>query len=188
MPPAYAGGVSSEPLAQRLFRTVGESPLAERLADAQQKFYGPLLAPAVRSPLHTAVLGHSVHPPLTDVTLGCWLSATILDVVGGPASESSARLLVAAGLLAAAPTAVSGAADWVGLSGSDRRVGAVHALGTDLASLLFLGSLVARVRGHPARATTYALAGNAVMASAGLLGGHLALQRGTARRDAPVVG
>ena len=179
--------MSTAPLAQRVFRTVGESPVAERVAAVQERIYGPLYGPARRSPLHTAALGHSVHPPLTDLTLGCWLSASVLDVVGGPGSRRGAGLLVAAGLLAAAPTAVSGAADWADLSGSDRRIGAVHALGADVAGFLFLGSLVARVRGRHARGTACALAGNAVMAGAGLLGGHLALQRGTARRTAPVM-
>lgn len=178
--------MSSASLAQRVFRTVGESPLSERLADAQATLYEPLLDRAVRSPLHTSALGHSVHPLLTDVTLGCWLSASILDVAGGPGARRSAGLLVAAGLVAAAPTAVAGAADWSELSGSDRAIGAVHGLGTDVAGLLFLGSLVARVRGRHSSGAKLAVAGHLVMTGAGLLGGHLALVRGTARRTSAV--
>jgi hypothetical protein len=68
------------------------------------------------------------------------------------------------------------------MSGSERRIGAVHALGMDTATFLFAGSLVARLRGGHRLGTKLALAGNLVVAGAGFLGGHLALHRGTARR------
>jgi hypothetical protein len=93
--------------------------------------------------------------------------------------------LVGIGLVASGPTALAGAGDWAEMSGTERRIGAVHALGTDAATFILLGSLVARMRGRNAAGTKLALAGNLVMAGAGLLGGHLALNRGTARR-APV--
>ncbi|MGL3805413.1 DUF2231 domain-containing protein [Paeniglutamicibacter sp. R2-26] len=169
-------------LPQRAARAVGENQFSERVAVAQEKIYAPLLGWARRSVLHTGVLGHSVHPALTDVTLGCWVSASILDVAGGAASRRGATLLVGAGLLAAGPTALAGAGDWAGMSGDERRIGAVHALGTDAAVFLFLGSLLARLRGRHGLGVRLGLAGNAVAAGAGFLGGHLALNRGTARR------
>ena len=161
---------------------MGDSPVSERLADAQQLIYGPVLDWARRSPLHTDALGHSVHPMLTDVTLGCWLGASILDLAGGSGARSSANLLAGIGLIASGPTAVAGAGDWAEMSGTERRIGAVHALGTDAATFLLLGSLVARMRGRYAAGAKLALAGNLVMVGAGFLGGHLALNRGTARR------
>lgn len=179
---AYCEGVDAAATAQRVLRTVGESPASERVAVAQEKLYGPLIDWARHSPFHTDVLGHSVHPALTDVTVGCWLSASLLDVAGGPASRGSAQLLVGLGLAAAGPTAIAGAADWAGMSGTERRIGAIHSLGTDIATFLFLGSLIARTRDQHATGSRLALAGNVVMAGAGFLGGHLALSRGTARR------
>ena len=179
---AYASGVRMLPLPQRVTRAVGESPLSERVARAQELLYGPVIDWARRSPLHTDVLGHSVHPLLTDVTLGCWMSASILDLAGGTGGRGAATLLAGAGLVAAGPTALAGTGDWAGMSGAERRIGAVHALGTDIATFLFLGSLVARMRGRYAGATRLGLAGNVVVAGAGFLGGHLALNRGTARR------
>ena len=167
---------------QRAARAVGESTVAERVAAAQGLIYRPVLDWAQRSPLHTAALGHSLHPMLTDVTLGCWTSATILDVAGGPSSRHAATLLAGAGIAAAVPTAVAGAADWAGMSGSERRIGAAHALGTDVATFLFMGSLLARKQGRYDVARRRGLAGHAVMLVAGFLGGHLALNRGTARR------
>jgi hypothetical protein len=178
----YLEGVATVSVAQRVVRAVGGSAASERVADAQEGIYGPLLDWARRSPLHTDALGHSVHPMLTDVTLGCWLGASILDLAGGSGARSSANLLVGIGLISSGPTAIAGAGDWAEMSGTERRIGAVHALGTDAATFLLLGSLIARVRGRYAAGTRLALAGNVVMAGAGFLGGHLALNRGTARR------
>ncbi|MGZ0146928.1 DUF2231 domain-containing protein [Kribbella sp. WER1] len=175
--------MASTSLPQRVIRAVGESPLAERVARVQELAYGPLIDRARRSFLHTDVLGHSVHPSLTDVTTGCWLGTTLLDLAGGEQSRRGASLLAGCGLVAAAPTALAGAADWAELSGAERRIGAVHALGADTATFLFVGSLVARLAGDHRLGIKLAAAGNLVMATAGFLGGHLALHRGTARRD-----
>jgi uncharacterized membrane protein len=178
----YRERVAATSVPQALARAVGDSALSERIARAQSIVYGPLLTWARRSTLHTDVLGHSLHPPLTDVTTGCWLSASVLDLAGGSESRRGATLLTGCGLMASAPTAIAGAGDWAGMTGAERRIGAVHALGTDVATFLFVGSLVARMRGRHDTGTRLALAGNGVMAAAGFLGGHLALHRGTARR------
>ncbi|MFG1907992.1 DUF2231 domain-containing protein [Kribbella sp. NPDC048928] len=175
--------MASRSLPQRVLSAVGESPVSERLARVQEWAYGPLIGWVRRSPLHSDVLGHSLHPSLTDVTAGCWLGTSVLDVAGGYESRRGATLLAGLGLLASLPTAVAGAGDWAGLSGVERRIGAVHALGMDTATVLFTGSLIARLRGDHRRATRLAAAGNLVVAGAGFLGGHLALHRGTARRD-----
>jgi uncharacterized membrane protein len=62
--------------------------------------------------------GHPAHPPLTDATIGMFVLASGLEVLGkldvavgktGPA----AWLALIGGLLVAAPTAVTGFADWV---------------------------------------------------------------------------
>jgi hypothetical protein len=174
--------VASISLPQRAVRTVGESPLSERLARAQELAYGTLIERVRHSPLHSDLLGHSLHPPLTDVTAGCWLGASLLDLAGGPESRHGATLLAGTGLLASLPTALAGAADWVEMSGDERRIAAVHGIGADLAILLFVASLVARLRGRHRLGTTLALAGNVIIGGAGFLGGHLALHRVTARR------
>src|SRR4029078_3710370 len=93
--PAYVEGVAMVSLAQRMVGSVGESPVSQRVADAQELMYGPVIDWARRSPLHTDALGHSVHPMLTHVTLGCWLGASILDLAGSSGAGPRARLLVA---------------------------------------------------------------------------------------------
>ena len=150
---------------RRAVRAVGESPLSERLARAQELAYGPLIEWVRRSPLHTDVLGHSLHPSLTDVTTGCWLGTSLLDLAGGSESRRGATLLAGFGLLASVPTALAGAGDWAEMSGAERRIGAVHGLGVGrLQCFLFAGSLVARLRGGHRIGTKLAIAGNLVMA------------------------
>jgi hypothetical protein len=53
-----------------------------------------------------------------------------------------------------------------------------------VATFFFVGSLVARLRGRHGSGARLAVAGHVAMAGAGLLGGHLALVRGTANRSA----
>ena len=149
---------------------MGESPISEAVAVAQERVYGPVIGWARRSPFHTGVLGHSVHPALTDLTLGCWISASILDVAGEPQARRSAALLVGAGLAAAVPTALAGTSDWADMTGSERRIGAVHGLGTDAAVFTFLASLLARRRGRYALGARLGLAGNVIVAGAGFPG------------------
>jgi hypothetical protein len=89
--------VASRSLPQRVARAVGESPISERVARAQELAYGQVIEWVRRTPLHTDVLGHSIHPSLTDVTAGCWLSTSLLDLAGGSESRRGATLLAGAG-------------------------------------------------------------------------------------------
>src|SRR5215213_10154 len=93
VPPAYCCRVVTMSLPRRAAQAVAESRGSEWVADAQGLVYAPVLEWAQGSPLHSDVLGHSLHPVLTDLTLGCWTSATLLDVVGGPTSRHGATLL-----------------------------------------------------------------------------------------------
>src|SRR5206468_508892 len=79
----------------------------------------------VRDVLHGVWLGHPLHPLLTDLPIGAWSAAAVLDVV--PGAGAGATTLVAAGCAAAVPTAVSGWVDWSDLHGPHQRVGANHA-------------------------------------------------------------
>ena len=135
-------------------------------------------------------LGHPLHPPLTDMVLGAWTSALLLDAVAGEEGEHAADLLVAAGVAAAVPTAAAGLSDWAELRGGSRRVGSVHALGNTCALLLHAGSLLARRRGHRSTGMALSAIGYGLAAGSAWLGGHLSFARGvgvnqTAFDDAP---
>jgi hypothetical protein len=118
-------------------------------------------------------LGHAVHPLLTDVTLGSWTSATLLDLVGGRDSSIAAQKLVGTGLLAAAPTAWTGWAEWSAAGSRDKRVGLVHAVTNAAAIGVYTASWLARRRGRHGTGAGLALAGAAVSAVGAYLGGHL---------------
>jgi uncharacterized membrane protein len=133
-------------------------------------------------------LGHALHPLLTDFPLGCWIGATLLDLLGGRRGRKAARRLVGAGVLAAVPTAAAGLADWrlVGDTAT-RRVGAVHAIGGTTTTLLYARSWLLRWRHPVAGAIAGAVAGGVALLT-GFLGGHLTLvrQAGAGRRDWPL--
>ncbi|HMM96011.1 DUF2231 domain-containing protein [Phycicoccus sp.] len=122
-------------------------------------------------------LGHALHPVLTDVVIGTWTSASLLDVVGGEESRDAARTLVGVGLAAVGPTAWTGWAEWAGAGRREQRVGVVHAVSNGLAIGLYAASYVSRRRGRHSAGARLALAGFAVSGAAAYLGGHLAAAR-----------
>lgn len=135
-------------------------------------------------------LGHPLHPPLTDAVIGAWTSALLLDLLGGERAEDAADLLVAAGILAAVPTAAAGLSDWADLRGGSRRVGTMHAIGNTTALLLHSLSWAARKRGNRSRGVALSALGYAAASFSAWLGGHLSFAKGvgvnqTAFQDAP---
>jgi nitrite reductase/ring-hydroxylating ferredoxin subunit/uncharacterized membrane protein len=135
-------------------------------------------------------LGHPLHPPLTDAVIGAWTSALLLDLLGGDRAEEAADRLVAAGILAAVPTAAAGLSDWAELRGGSRRVGSVHAIGNTTALLLHTLSWAARKRGDRSRGLALSALGYGAATFSAWLGGHLSFARGvgvnqTAFEDAP---
>lgn len=119
-------------------------------------------------------LGHALHPVLTDVVLGTWTSATLLDLFGGPGSSASAQRLVGTGLVAFGPTAWAGWAEWSAAGTRDKRVGLVHAVTNGVAVGVYTASWLARRRGRHGTGAGLALAGAAVSGVGAYLGGHLA--------------
>src|SRR4051794_8454426 len=98
--------------------------------DRLRAFYGVLATPLDRwsgsELLRSGLVGHALHPLLTDLPLGFWTAATALDLRGRPQDRESSRWLVGAGLLAAGPTAVTGLAEWAPTEAPVQRVGALH--------------------------------------------------------------
>ena len=122
-------------------------------------------------------LGHALHPLLTDVVIGTWTSATVLDLFGGRDSPAAAQRLVATGLLAVGPTAWTGWAEWSAAGPRDKRVGLVHAVTNAVAIGTYAASYVARRQGRHRTGASLALVGSAVSGVGAYLGGHLAVGR-----------
>jgi nitrite reductase/ring-hydroxylating ferredoxin subunit len=127
--------------------------------------------------LHGRLLGHALHPVLSDLPIGMWGSVPVLDLIG---DEGGAIALTAAGCLAAGATAATGAADWSVTVGRDRRLALVHGLANTAALGLQLGSLGARVRGRTGRGRVLSALGLATAAAAAYLGGDLVFGRALA--------
>lgn len=123
-------------------------------------------------------LGHALHPLLTDFPLGMWMSATVLDLVGGADARRASTTLTGLGLVAAVPTAAAGAVEWLDASPDQRRVGAVHAVVNSAATTLYLASFAAKLAGRRRTGTLAAVAGGLAATVGGYLGGHLSFARG----------
>src|SRR5919204_6035144 len=149
--------------------------------EAVGKAVRDVLSPsAVKEALSGTWLGHAVHPPLTDVVIGSFLGASLVDLFA-PRSGRAAERLIGVGIAAAVPTAVTGANDWADTEVADpavRRVGLVHAAANVSALTLYGASLVARRNGARKRGTALALAGATVLTVSGYLGGHMSYTRG----------
>src|SRR5687767_566274 len=128
--------------------------------------------------LHGVWLGHPVHPVLTDLPIGFWTSAFVLDLVGGRRAQPAADALVGLGVASALPTAAAGLADWSELNEPERRTGVVHAAGNIAATTLYGLSFLARRRGQRRRGVLLGLAGATAATAGGFLGGHLTFRRG----------
>ena len=165
--------------------------VAERLATVEQlDAVAEPLAKTVRDllpggPVKDALsgtwLGHALHPLLQLAPLGTWMSAVVLDAIGGEDGEASADLLIGTGLLATVPTVITGWSDYADTtvaSDSVRRIGIIHAAANVLGASLFAGSLVARGRGARGRGKALALAGMGAVGAGGWLGGHLSYAEG----------
>jgi nitrite reductase/ring-hydroxylating ferredoxin subunit/uncharacterized membrane protein len=134
-----------------------------------------------RDALSGTWLGHALHPALTDVVIGSFFSATLLDLLGGDDSGSASERLIGIGLLTSAPTIATGLSDWAMTVYGDRRtrpVGLAHAGVNLTASALYAASLVARRTGAPGRGKLLGVAGSAVLSLGAFLGGHLSFTRG----------
>jgi nitrite reductase/ring-hydroxylating ferredoxin subunit/uncharacterized membrane protein len=180
--------VARERIAERIERVDALDTVAEPLQRAVRAAIPQ--GTRVKDVLSGTWLGHPLHPPLTDVVIGSWTSALVMDAVGGPRGEGPADALVATGIMAAVPTALAGASDWAELLGGTRRVGAVHAFGNTTALLLHVASLVTRRRGHRRRGIALSALGYGVATGSAWLGGHLSFGLGvgvnqTAFDDAP---
>jgi nitrite reductase/ring-hydroxylating ferredoxin subunit/uncharacterized membrane protein len=132
----------------------------------------------VKDALSGTWLGHPAHPMFTDLPIGFWTSAFVLDFIGGQRARQASELLVALGVVSALPTAATGAADWSDTWGPSRRVGFVHAAANSSALALYAWSWAARRRNRHARGVALGVLGATAATIGGFLGGHLLSRRG----------
>jgi len=167
-----------DPLAQRLEDATVLDPVGAKVGEAVRGSMKPGVA---KDLLSGTWLGHALHPVLTDVVIGTWTSATILDLIGGRRAQPAARRLIGVGIAAYPVTALAGAHDWADTELGDpgaRRVGLVHAATNSVALACYALSLRARRRGSRGAGTLLGLAGAGALTAGGWLGGHLSYVQG----------
>lgn len=134
----------------------------------------------VKDALSGTWLGHALHPMLTDVVIGSFTSASLLDLLA-PGDGTASERLIGLGLIAYLPTAAAGANDWADaepVSDAVRRTGLLHAGANAVGAMLYAASRRARRRGARRTGVALGFAGMGVMAAGGYLGGHLTLNKG----------
>jgi nitrite reductase/ring-hydroxylating ferredoxin subunit/uncharacterized membrane protein len=136
------------------------------------------IGPKAANVLHGTWLGHPLHVVLTDVPIGSWTAAAVLDLIEANTSNRAmgrgADAAIKIGLVGAAASALTGLADWSKIGGgSARRIGLVHGLLNATATLCYVTSL--RHRRNRARRTgrKFAWLGFVVSSVSAYLGGHL---------------
>lgn len=139
--------------------------------------------PGVARVLRDGVAGHAAHPMLTDIPLGTWMSAAVLDWTGGPAMRSASQRLVGLGNVAALPTAVTGLAEYAGLDARSQRVASVHAVANYVALGLNVASWMARRSDRHLLGRALTAGALSVGGFGAFLGGHLAIGKKVGSHD-----
>lgn len=129
----------------------------------------------VKNVLNGTWLGHPLHPVLTDVPVGAWVSTFVLDTVAGLTDDDSLRsaadITLAVGLAGAAGSAATGLTDWTDTYGRERKVGLLHGLTMVASFLTYSAALAARLRGARGAGIVLANTGLALVSAGAYLGG-----------------
>ena len=170
--------MSSEAPADVVERQEWLEPVESGLQKAVSSAYRSTGTPGrkVENFLHGVWLGHPLHPVLTDIPLGGFTAALVLDIAEASGARGVARgadIAVEVGLAGAAGAALTGLTDWHVTDGDARRVGVVHGLLNLTSTGLYIASLVQRKAGNRATGRALAFAGFAISSAAAWLGGHL---------------
>ena len=143
---------------------------------------------AVKNALHGVWLGHPVHPAITDVPVGSWTTAAVLDVLdlaGGDQYQAGADAAIMVGLVSAIPAALSGMTDWTATHGKTQRMGAMHGILNMGAAALYASSYAARKADNRGLGRWLGFAGFALVMASAWLGGELSYSQKVGVNHAP---
>lgn len=131
----------------------------------------------IKNFLHGKWLGHPLHPVLTDVPIGSWTVAAVLDTIelsGNEDYQPGADAAISIGIAGAVASAVSGLTDWTATSSKRQKIGLMHGLLNLTATGLYATSLILRGSKKSRRAAiTCSMIGYGITTAAAYLGGHL---------------
>lgn len=146
-------------------------------------------AGTVANALHGVWLKHPVHAAITDVPVGSWTAALVMDVLDarghhqfGPGADAAINV----GLIGATFAAATGLADWSQTHGKARRIGAMHGVLNSAAATLYVGSSLSRLVGWRRFGQVLGLFGFGAVVAGAYLGGALAYNQKIGVNHAPL--
>lgn len=151
--------------------------LGEPVQEAVRGLFQGEAGRKIKDALHGTWLGHPLHPVLTDIPVGAWTVAMVLDALESATDNegvgTAADAAIAIGLAGALGAAVTGTTDWVETSGRARTLGLVHATLNIAATVLYGTSLAMRLRGARRGGVMLSLLGYSLAGASAYIGGHL---------------
>lgn len=159
------------------------------LASFCQKILNALFAATPLRPikifLNGAWLEHPLHPLLTDVPVGAWTAAILLDLIAlifhASGLGAASAIVTGLGILAALAAIASGFMDWMDVDPPELAIGITHATINIIATILFIISFaLAWANNWEIRWRVFipALLGYLVVAVGSYIGGSLVFRRG----------
>ena len=156
---------------KELVSQLGDIPELKDYSEPLQKAVRTAIQGPLKDLLHGVWLGHPLHPVLTDIPVGAWTLAQVLDAIG---ADDAADIAIGVGLVGALGSAVTGLADWSETDDRARNIGLVHGILNVIATGLYTTSLVLRKqKGSRKSGVTLAMIGYATAFASAYLGGHL---------------
>ncbi len=171
--------MAKDTVLQTIDRQEWLEPVADQLQQAVTAVYDQAgeAGQKVKNALHGTWLGHPLHPVLTDIPVGAWTAALVMDamheITGHSAYARGADAAITVGLVGAAGAAITGLTDWQATDGRARRLGLVHAIMNTTGALLYAGSLASRKNRNRTAGRALSMIGYAVAFGAAYLGGKL---------------
>jgi nitrite reductase/ring-hydroxylating ferredoxin subunit/uncharacterized membrane protein len=156
-------------------QAVWADPLGKLFVTIFTALYKPI--PALKDFLHGVWLGHPLHPAITDVPIGAFVVAVVLDLLG---ARAVAAVPIGVGIVFMLVAALAGYADYIDLEGKTRRFGTVHSSLMLVALVAYLVSFVMRLGGHlGGTAVLLGLIGFVIVIGSAYIGGELVYNLGT---------
>jgi nitrite reductase/ring-hydroxylating ferredoxin subunit/uncharacterized membrane protein len=162
----------------------------ERILDAQAVWADPLgklfvaifaalykPVPVIKDLLNGVWLGHPLHPAITDVPIGAYVVALVLDLSGQRAAATAA---IGVGIVFMLLAALAGYADYIDLEGKTQRFGTVHSSLMLVALVLYLVSFLMRLGAVPSSTEVWlSVLGLLIVLTSAYVGGELVYNLGT---------
>lgn len=150
-------------------------PLGKLFVAIFSALYKPV--PLIKDLLNGVWLGHPLHPAITDVPIGAFVVALVLDISGQRAAATAA---IGVGIVFMLLAALAGYADYIDLEGKPRRFGTIHSSLMLVALVFYAVSFVMRLGASPSPAEVWlSVIGFLIVITSAYVGGELVYNLGT---------